>query len=173
MNWLRSTTALLAVSACVVFPGVWLAGGAGSPGPERATRDNPAEGLWGRLGRLERERRELDRRLYLVHRIRDARRKVTEAVIAGRLTLVQAAARFYAADACLPTPMIRVRLDSMPGNSDGERECRAVLLHVKVALEGVPGRRDRVVPRLEAELQKHLRRLGSVRLPAPAWLRRR
>lgn len=59
-------------------------------------------------------------------------------VIAGRLTLHEAAARFQAADG---------------ETADGETLCRAVIGWVHLAFRDQPERADRVAGRLERELQ--------------------
>jgi hypothetical protein len=90
--------------------------------------------------------------------------QLTLAVIAGRVTLLQAAAGFRAAHAetCAP---YRARLDVFPGRSDEERLCRRVLEAVAQELQDEPSRRTAVLERLETELQDHLTKEGAVHLP--------
>jgi hypothetical protein len=69
------------------------------------------EGPWARLERLQGEGRALDRILQITASGSQARDDTTAQVIAGRLALRQAAARFRAADAGLPPERIRAKLD--------------------------------------------------------------
>jgi hypothetical protein len=73
-------------------------------------------------------------------------------VIAGRTTLLEAAARFRAAGGT------RV-------GADGEALCRSVIGWVHLALRDRPEQADLVAGRLEHELQDYQARFGS--LPAP------
>jgi hypothetical protein len=94
--------------------------------------------------------------------------QLTLAVIANRLTLLQAAAGFRAADAetCAP---YRARLDVYPGHSDSERLCRRVLEAVAQELQNEPSRCTAVLDRLEAELQAQLDQEGTIPLPPIAF----
>jgi hypothetical protein len=75
------------------------------------------------------------------------------AVIAGRMTIVEAAARFRAAGC--PAP-----------NADGESAGRSVIGWVHLALCDRPERAEEVSARLEQELQAYLTRRGGL-LPTP------
>jgi hypothetical protein len=84
-------------------------------------------------------------------------------VIAGRLTLLEAAARFQAITLSRPAHM-PVSLAGYPGGSDEERFCRQVIAYVESLLEDVSERRA-VVVRLNCELRAHLAIFGTVVLP--------
>ena len=83
----------------------------------------------------------------------------------GRLTLLEAAARFRDTDADVTPEYRKVWRLTMEGGSDEERFCRQVLLFVEQA---VWGRADgpALLGRLRAELDEALAG-GGVRLPAP------
>jgi hypothetical protein len=74
------------------------------------------------------------------------------AVIDGRMSLLEAAARFRAAQ-------------QPPVPADGETLCRSVIGWVELALRDCPERAELVTRRLEQELQGYLDRFG--RLPSP------
>ena len=81
-------------------------------------------------------------------------------VIAGRLSLLEAAAWFRAAGAGAdPRPVPAVEAESL---------CRSVIGWVHLALSGRPERAEAVSWRLECELQSHLARFGHGRLPGAA-----
>jgi hypothetical protein len=86
-----------------------------------------------------------------------AKQRVVEQVIAGRLGLVAAAARFAALGRGL-----------LPAAEDGEGVCRAVIGWAELALRDCPERAAAVAERLESELRRHLNRHGGVDLPRPA-----
>jgi hypothetical protein len=64
------------------------------------------------------------------------KRIVVEALIAGRLTLVQAAGRFRALNRAGPPFSWRWFREAYPGGSDEERHCREVIARVEIELEG-------------------------------------
>jgi hypothetical protein len=107
----------------------------------------------------ERERR----RQVLLHR-HTARERAVREVLAGRLTLGQAAARVRAVERELPVTWGPPRTEGGPG--DDERLCRYVMAwaHIWVA-ENLPAAADPVARRLEAELQQLRGPDGVVRLP--------
>jgi hypothetical protein len=90
----------------------------------------------------------------LIQKNLEAKDEVAREVIAGRMTLAEAAARFRTIDASRP-PHLPVHLDVVPGSSDEERICRQVIAYVENNLEGRPDR-DAVLARLEADLRRHL-----------------
>jgi hypothetical protein len=98
----------------------------------------------------------------------DIKLDITDDLIGGRLTLLQAAMQFRAAEADLPQAMMRPILEVFPGGSDDERLCRKVISHVESALKQDPSQRQAVVQQLETELQEHVKRYGTVRLCASA-----
>jgi hypothetical protein len=85
-----------------------------------------------------------------------AKQRVVEQVIAGRLSLTAAAARF------------REAAGGLPKAEDGEAVCRAVIGWAELALRDRPERAAAVAERLEGELRWHLDRFGGVTLPRPA-----
>jgi hypothetical protein len=116
------------------------------------------------LPRLRADGEELDQAISVGFRKILARDKVIQEVIAGRLTLLAAAARFRALDLELPN-RAQVKLETcFSGNSDDERQCRRVIQFVALELKE-PSRCQEIVARLEAEFQAHLRQYGAVRLP--------
>jgi hypothetical protein len=92
------------------------------------------------------------------------KQRVRLALIAGRITLFEAAARYRDLDAGQANSRTRLRA-SYPGSSDEERICRSLIAHVKHTLEGQRKDPNPVVASLEAELHEHLQRHGTVRLP--------
>jgi hypothetical protein len=85
-------------------------------------------------------------------------------VIAGRLSLLEAAARFRDLDEQPPAARREVLRCAYPGASDDECRCRAVLQYVWVEARDRPGADPAVAKRLEAELRGLLGH-GDVRLP--------
>jgi hypothetical protein len=95
----------------------------------------------------------------------DARRRVGESLLAGELTLFEAAAWFgylnnHPPD-CRCEPW-----SGWPGDSEGERLCRMVLSWIddRHGLSG-PAERPAVVERLKKELEEHIAQHGKVILP--------
>jgi hypothetical protein len=86
-------------------------------------------------------------------------------LVAGRLTLLQAAAGFRAVEQIKEMYVRPVPLD-FPGKTEEERLCRQVLAYAEQRLRDEPGQAA-VVERLRQELQERLDRDGAVRLPAP------
>jgi hypothetical protein len=79
-----------------------------------------------------------------------AKEEIVAQVIAGRMPLLEAAARFR----------------EVSGNPEsGERVCRTVIGWAHLALRDHPERAERLSDHLEQELQAHLDRFGAVRLP--------
>jgi hypothetical protein len=87
-------------------------------------------------------------------------------VIAGRLSLREAAARFRGLDGQPPAACGEGLRATFPGASDDECRCRAVLSYVRVETSLRPGADPAVADRLEAELRGLLER-GDLRLPGP------
>ncbi|HJZ60370.1 MAG TPA: hypothetical protein VKE74_35830 [Gemmataceae bacterium] len=84
----------------------------------------------------------------------DEKQQAVAGVIAGRLTLLEAAARFRAAG-------------GGPVEADGEAVCRSVIGWVHLALSERPERAEEVSARLESELQSYI---GRARLLACRWV---
>jgi hypothetical protein len=116
--------------------------------------------------RQEAKRNEkLNAELELYHRAAPARERVAEAVAAGRLGLLEAA-RALRDLASMPPDVFREGVERAErGDSEGERFCRHAIRCVASTLEDRPEEAARVTARLEAELQAHLARHGTVVLP--------
>lgn len=111
-----------------------------------------------RLTDLEESNDEVLRRI-------DDKQEVVDALLGGRLGLLEAAARFRDLTPAEGPPRRYLRM-AYPGASDDERFCRAVIGWVNgaVASRG-SGPTARQVARLEGELRQRLRRDGQVALP--------
>jgi hypothetical protein len=94
------------------------------------------------------------------------KRALARAVIAGRLSLLQAAARFRDLNARPPAFPWEAFRQTYPGDSDDERHGREVIQFVRQEVQLRPGAGPAMVGRLEAELQGLLER-GNFRLPGP------
>jgi hypothetical protein len=96
----------------------------------------------------------------------EIKRQVAEELLDGRLTLFQAVVQFQRAEQGLPASAARLRVlrQTFPGNSDAERWCRKVIRYLR-ATWPESARASRAARRLEEELDRHLRRYGTVRLP--------
>ena len=138
----------------------WCAVALLASGLSRERRGGPGQG--GPALGEERWRGQLER---AQRRIRAKRAAVLE-LLAQRLTLRQAAARFQELDAGKPERALAPWRAACPGNTDEERYCWTVLRFVGPEVRDDPVRAGAVRQRLEAELPCHLRR----RLPdAPAF----
>jgi hypothetical protein len=112
---------------------------------------------------------DLDAQLAEAHQRIGAKQEVVSDVIAGRVDLPEAAARFR--DLTPPSSdAARYLRTAYAGASDDERFCRAVIQWVRVTLQTRSRAEvDRTAARLEAELQERLGRDGRIALrPAPA-----
>jgi hypothetical protein len=124
--------------------------------------DLPA--LYRRLEESHRRREELDHRREVLLRRIAAKEQVVAELVAGRLTLLQAAARFR--DLKEEPPDMADPPGYPCGCSEGERLCREVMAWADGWLaERAPQRAAAVAARLEAELRRHRDRAGMVRLP--------
>ncbi len=94
-----------------------------------------------------------------------AQYEITNNVIAGRLTLFEAAAAFR--DVRERTKVyVNRAVTNFPGDTLEERQCRQVISWVRSELSTVsPDEGELLVEQLEAELQEHKRQHGTVRLP--------
>jgi hypothetical protein len=99
---------------------------------------------------------ELEAQLAAVRQCYAAKRQALAEVVAERLTLREAAARFRQADLVNPIFPWDAFPDLYPGDTDGERHCREVIHHVRLELRDEPARAAAVVARLEGELQGYL-----------------
>lgn len=84
----------------------------------------------------------------------DAKQQIAEELIAGRMTLAAAADKFGELNKKAPECMTAVRL-TYTGDSDKEFLCREVINRVKIALEERTAEAERVIPRLEKEMQEN------------------
>jgi hypothetical protein len=114
----------------------------------------------------ERRRARLDLYRARLFRSMEIKHQVAEELLHGRITLFQAVAQFQQAEQGLPAEAARLRaLRTMfPGSSDEERWCRKVIRYLR-ATWPESARASRAARRLEEELDRHLRRYGTVRLP--------
>jgi hypothetical protein len=114
----------------------------------------------------ERRRARLDLYRARLFRCMEIKRQVAEELIDGRLTLFQAVVHFQRAEQGLPAAAMRLRALRLgfPGNSDAERRCRKVIHYLRVTWPE-SARASRAARRLEEDLDRHLRRYGTVRLP--------
>jgi hypothetical protein len=92
------------------------------------------------------------------------RSEIASDLLAGRLTLFEAAAGFRA------VRQVRARYQEpgplpFPGRPEEEQLCRQVLGYAETRLHGEPARAA-VVARLHQQLQQHLELYGAVQLPA-------
>jgi hypothetical protein len=112
---------------------------------------------------------ELDRRYGGTATRMERKEKIAAAVLAGEMTLREAAAAFAQAEE------IGAQGDrpSVAGASEQERLCRAVIewVVVKVRFERSPAEADAVRQRLEAQLHEYLAGPGGMGLPGAATTR--
>jgi hypothetical protein len=93
-----------------------------------------------------------------------AKYNVTTDLANGRLSLAEAAGRFRQLDQECPGFSWERFRTIYPGATDGERHGREVICAVQCGLHLEPSRAATVVARLEAELQDHLARHGTLPL---------
>jgi hypothetical protein len=125
--------------------------------------DLPA--LLGKLAEESAKEEELQRRLDVLVPSVVAKDQPVDDLLAGRLSLLQAAARFRDSLRQAADTLAGRRL-AAPGPEQGERLCREVMAWVDVRLrDRAPQQAAAVALRLEAELQQHRAPDGTVRLP--------
>lgn len=94
-----------------------------------------------------------------------ARYRIVDALLEGRLTLRQAAARFRQLNpSSAEAPWLPV---TYPARSEEERCCRQVMVYARHVLRNRPEEAQRILPRLEAELQAYLESNGAARHQDP------
>jgi hypothetical protein len=109
---------------------------------------------------------DLDRQQDVILRRIAAKEEVIEQLVAGRIDLYTAAARFRALNDLPPQAWDNLRL-AFPGETIAEQACRQVIGSVESRQRHhSPGEAEDWACRLEADLQEHLQRYGTVRLPA-------
>ena len=99
-----------------------------------------------------------------------AKNHIADEVIAGRLSLVQAAALFGALNPIPPQCEMASWSFCFPAATEEELLCRQVLHWVGWALAEEQDRREATLARLEAELMEELGTGRTVRLPDPLTL---
>ena len=126
--------------------------------------DLPGALRW--LGRENERQKELNADRARCLRLHEARQRVLEDLARGRHRLLDGARQWRDLS---PVPL-HIQADLLrvePGNSEGERLCRHTIQRIEIGLDLPPEEARRVVARLEAELQEHLARHGTVVLPEP------
>jgi hypothetical protein len=104
----------------------------------------------------------LDRRYETAVQRTHAKQVIIDELLAGRLTLLEAARRFKNLNESPITCQDDYR-SRFPGRCDGEKVCRQVLAWVDTALQQYPPDQARAVAqRFEDDLQKHLQRHGDL-----------
>jgi hypothetical protein len=107
---------------------------------------------------------QLDRRDVLILSRLNGKNEIVRQLLAGKLTLWQAAARFQRLNE-EPTEMKDLSYrQAFPGATAGESACRQVLHWVETELAGDQAADRAVLRRLQAELDERLRRDGTVEL---------
>jgi hypothetical protein len=102
----------------------------------------------------ERHSLRLENDFAMLQKSAEARQRITEDVIAGHLTLLQAARRFCAVGAGNRPWVLRQVLDSFPGQSDDERASYWVIRSVKTTVEIAPNsQRSVLIEGLESQLR--------------------
>jgi hypothetical protein len=137
-----------------------------APDEQAAVEENPAGGP--DLAREARRAERLARLRRIIMWTIGQRSALVSDLLAGRSTLIETAAGFRAVNAVKEKHTGRISLP-FPGRSEDEQLCRQVIVYVGEWLRDEPDR-DAAVAGLEKELREHLRRYGTVRLPAPPRL---
>ena len=94
-----------------------------------------------------------------------AKFQIARAVIAGRLSLLQAAALFGSLNQVSPELVDLPWRACFPADTDEQRLCRQVLQYVRSELAEAPKRREAVMARLEADSKEELGKEGTNRRP--------
>src|SRR5262249_23106359 len=137
-----------------------------SNGPDPGAADEGGEpSFWDEAQQEQIRREELDARLADAVRRAEVTVATVEGVIAGRLTLREAAARYRALARGNPDFPWETFHRTYAGASEEERFCRQVIDAVQKELRDQPDEAARVVARLVAELEELLERDGIIRLP--------
>jgi hypothetical protein len=118
------------------------------------------------LQETARRERDLEALIRLVHVRGEGKDQVAREVAAGQLSLVEGAARFRALCQDSPGFTLKMLRFSFPGNSEEESYCRALIDRAQRILADHPAQAQAAAWRLEAELQKLLRK-GTPRNKLP------
>jgi hypothetical protein len=111
-----------------------------------------------------RQNEELDRRLAVTEQCNAGRQEVVADLIAGRISLLQAAVRFGCLNQRLPESGVAYRY-AYPGNSEAERLCRYVIAYTRTTLiDESPELAATMVELLNAELRQLLEADGTVQM---------
>jgi hypothetical protein len=117
--------------------------------------------LANELGKIADMDREINVQRQALQECRAAKQRVLPAVIAGQLTLIQAAESFRKIDQRNPRFQMDAFQQGHPGRTDLERHCRAVIGDVRTHLLDRPDMAEAIVQRLESELLKQFPPEGS------------
>ncbi|HXG08327.1 MAG TPA: hypothetical protein VNK04_00910 [Gemmataceae bacterium] len=117
----------------------------------------------------ERERQEQRR---AEDALEKAKEEVAAALVAGRLTLWEAGARFAALDEQFPCVRGEGASRRFPGRSEEERRCREVIAYAEELLADQPDQAEELVARLQLELEEHFGPPQRKRFAGPARYRR-
>ena len=130
----------------------------------RAVRPNPAAAHSARARSDSRGTGELTERFTIIHRRTTAKRHVVRQLLAGQLTLLEAASWFrHLNESPVEQPAIPPHL---PGNSKEEQLCEQVLCWAEAKLsQEREGDGPAVLRRLRAELKVAVARGGRIALP--------
>ncbi len=144
----------------VALGSFWTAGPTFPPPPSPKSED-----VLSPLEQEERRRENLELYRARLFRSMEIKRRVAEELIDGRVTLFQAVVQFQRAEQGLPASAVRLRVlrQTFPGNSDAERWCRKVI-HYLHATWPESARARRAARHLKQELDRHLRRYGTVHI---------
>jgi hypothetical protein len=96
-----------------------------------------------------------------------ARGRLADALLAGRLNLIEAAKGFRELDARSPTFDLESFQQHTPGRTDMEKYCRLVIMVVEGQLNSNDERAREVLGRLEKELNQHISR-GPLHFSTPS-----
>jgi hypothetical protein len=153
-----SVAALLIAGAAGL---VYFGADTGSPRDSDSNSPSIAECLLGDKSPTDEE---TERRQQILLERNVVKDRAVRNLLAGRLTLLQAAAQFRDVDEALPVTW--VPQIAATGPAEGERLCRKVIAMAKGWMEEcVPAQAAAETARLEAELERHRGADGTVRLP--------
>src|SRR5262245_13536588 len=162
-------------TACclVVAAGIFgtVAAGRFSPSTERPDQDAQPS-LMAQVHTSIEQSRELDAQIEESLQRCKAKEDSTRAVMAGQVTLLEAAARFRNVNASWPKARTFLQ-QAYAGLPYEHALCRQIIAYAEAELRHQgSAQKDSVLRRLEAELADHLRRHGQVCLPgAGSWSR--
>lgn len=109
---------------------------------------------------------QLDEDMRLIRESGPAREQIVACLIEERLTLLEAAARFY--EVSWASAAYRSRISSQPGHTRKEQVCRALIAYASSRLQQLPDQGKAVLARLEAQLQTYREEEGGIPLAQSA-----